>query len=119
MCNQPELNPRYGHVHTTPPTWATFGNRSEFATLRSLEINANNTVVNYAADITQYAVEGDVIWPVYQTVFVDNWVEVLEYFKANNKYMTDLWGFVPGAPWKRLCVSTRHLACRIVAEYWV
>ena len=105
---QTQNNPRYGSQAVLPPTRETFGSGPEFATLRSLDIAANNTLVDYEQTISQYATMGDVIWPVYQTIFTDNFVDLLSYMKANQKYLTDLWGFVPGTQ-RAACYSLPKL----------
>lgn len=94
---RPELHPRFGSTPTTPATWATFGNATRFATLRGFTQTPNLTIVDYEASLRQYAPLGDVIWPVWATIFAPNFDEVARYLAANGFYLTDLWGFVPGS----------------------
>lgn len=93
----PEQDPRYGRTFTTPPTWATFDNATQFATLRSFPMGADGSIENYENVTQQYLPLGSVFWPVWQTIFAPNFPEVMQYLAAQNVTVTDLWGFVPGS----------------------
>jgi hypothetical protein len=89
---RPEQHPRFLTVQTQPLTWPVLGNTTRFATLRGFSQTPNNTIVDYQSTLAQYAELGDVIWPVYMTLFAPNLQEVAAYMAQEGFYMTDLWG---------------------------
>ena len=94
---RPEFHPRYNTTLTLPPTWAEFSNITHFATLRGFSQTSNNTIINYEQTLQQYLPLGDIIWPVYTTLFAPNFAEVIEYMNSLNLFVTDFWGYVPGS----------------------
>ena len=93
----PEQHPRFNRTRTRPPTWATFYNATQFATLRGFQQAADYTILNYVNTTEQYLPLGTVFWPVWQTIFASNFAEVMSYLALQNITVTDLWGFVPGS----------------------
>lgn len=123
---RPEQHPRYGTTITSPATWSTFRNTTRFAALRGFSQTANNTITGYQETLAQYAPLGDVIWPVWQTIFAPNFPEVLQYFSSQGLYMTDLWGFVPGSGpgsemWQAFTPPAQGLAAAaaILGDAWL
>ncbi len=89
---RPEQHPRYSTVQTRPITWPVLGNVTRFATLRGFQQAANYSITGYDETLAQYKGLGDVIWPVYMTLFAPNLADVATYMADNGFYMTDLWG---------------------------
>ena len=94
---RPEQHPRYGTTLTRPPTWASFKNATQFATLRSFNQDGNLSVVDFQAELSNYSQLGQGIGPVWQTIFAPNFGNLTAYLAANGFWMTDLWGYVPGS----------------------
>jgi hypothetical protein len=95
----PKEHPDYDRRHVKPPTWETFGNRTQFTGLRGFAVEGDR-IVNYVQELDKYTKThelGDVIWPSYPIVFAKNLGDLADEIKRRNLYLFDIWGFVPGS----------------------
>ncbi|MBX7258864.1 MAG: sugar phosphate isomerase/epimerase [Candidatus Hydrogenedentes bacterium] len=95
----PAEHPDFARRHVQPPTYATFGNHTEFVALRGFPIE-NNRLVRYAEELDSYTKTydlGNVIWPHYTMIFAENVPELAEEIKRRGLFLFDLWGYVPGS----------------------
>jgi hypothetical protein len=89
------------------PTWETFDRVTQLTTLRSFTIR-DDRLVNFREDLDLYRDLGlgRVIWPVFQTVFAENFRELVAEIKRRDLYLFDVWGHVPGSgyegPWSHV-----------------
>jgi hypothetical protein len=123
---RPDTHPRFGTTQTRPPTWATFGNITQFATLRGFSQDDNLTIDDYQATLSNYSQLGKVIWPVWQTIFAPNFANVTALIADNGFYMTDLWGYVPGSGpgpemWQAFTPPPENLAIasQLLGDRWL
>lgn len=89
----PVENPDYSQKWVNPPTWETFGNRTHFISLRDLS-------GDYKKKLDDYTVKfklGDVVWPSYTMLYLDNTDKIVAELKRRNLFLFDLWGYVPGS----------------------
>ncbi len=92
---EPELHPDWQRRSVRPPTWATFGHRTQFTTLRSLTQSA------WREDLERYTETfglGRVIWPMTQFLWSPQVGEVIEEIRRRGLFLFDLWSHVPGSP---------------------
>jgi pimeloyl-ACP methyl ester carboxylesterase len=95
----PKEHPDYDRRHVKPPSWETFGNRTQFTSLRGFGVEGDR-IVNAAQELDKYTRThdlGDVIWPTYTMLFAKNVGELADEIKRRNLYLFDIWGFVPGS----------------------
>ena len=96
---EPREHPDYARRWVKPPSWETFGNQTQFATLRGFAIE-NDVIVRYAEEIEKYTKTfdlGRVLWPSYPTVFAKNIGELADEVKRRDLFLFDIWGYVPGS----------------------
>jgi hypothetical protein len=97
----PREHPDYHRRAVKPPTWETFGNRTQFFSLRGFQVDeAKGMIVDYAKEIERYTRQyelGDVIWPSYPILFAKNLGDLADENKRRNLYLFDIWGYVPGS----------------------
>lgn len=97
---RPQENPLYGTVKAgfNVVTYELLNSTVPlFSSLRSFSQNATGHIVDYEAALARYAPLGNIIWPVYNTIFAPNVGDVAAYMAQNGFFMTDLWGYVPGS----------------------
>lgn len=95
----PREYPDDSRRHVQPPDWNTFGNKTNFITLRGFQIE-NSRVVNYSKDLDIYTKVyelGDIIWPNHNFLSAENISELIAEFKKRNLFLFDIWGYVPGS----------------------
>ncbi len=95
----PREHPDYDRRAVKPPSWDTFGDRTQFMTLRGFQVK-DQTIVNFAADLERYTRQyelGDVIWPSYEILFAKNLGELADEIQRRGLYLFDIWGYVPGS----------------------
>lgn len=96
---EPREHPDYGRRHVQPPSWETFGHRTQFTSLRGFPLE-NNRVVRFVEEIDRYTKEydlGDVLWPAYPIVFAENLDALVAEIKNRELLLFDIWGYVPGS----------------------
>ena len=96
---EPREHPDYMRRAVRPPSWETFGGRTQFACLRSFEIK-DDRIVGYAEEIEKYTCIhelGSVIWPSYPILFASNLGELADEIRRRELYLFDIWGYVPGS----------------------
>lgn len=93
--------PDFARRHVRVPTWETFEHTPQLTTLRAFTIR-DNQLVNFREDLDRYQSLdlGRVIWPVFQTVFADNFPDLVAEIKKRNLYLFDIWGHVPGSSYE-------------------
>lgn len=113
---EPREHPDYLRRAVRPPSWDTFGGRTQFTTLRMFEMK-DDRIANIAQELELYTrthALGDVIWPAYPVVFAKNLDELAEEIKRRGLYLFDIWGYVPGSGaggyWKQFKVPAEQLA---------
>lgn len=90
----PSLYPDYTRRPFRVPDWATFENKTQFASLRSLHQN------EWREDLDSYTLEfklGRVIWPMLHILHMPQLEEVVEELRKRRLYLFDLWSHVPGS----------------------
>ena len=95
----PQEHPDYNRRHVRPPTWETFGNRTQFTSLRGFGEKDGN-LVDYEQEIDRYTridELGDVLWPAYPVIFAKNLSDLADEIKRRGLFLFDVWGFVPGS----------------------
>jgi len=107
----PREHPDYGRRAVKPPTWETFGNRTQFISLRGFQLDdKNGLLVKYAEEIEKYTRTyelGDVVWPMHQVLAAKNLGDLADEIKRRNLYLFDIWGYVPGSGLKGDWVQIR------------
>ncbi len=113
---EPREHPDYERRAVKPPSWATFGGRSHFTTLRTIAVK-DGRITGFAEEIEKYTRThelGDVIWPSYPVLFAGNLGELADEIKKRGLYLFDIWGYVPGMGpggyWQQFKVSPEQLA---------
>ncbi len=92
-------HPDYDRHYVKPPTWETFGNRTQFTSLRGFGVE-NNQIVRFSEEIEKYTRTfelGDVLWPSYPIIFAENIGALAEEVKRRGLFLFDVWGYVPGS----------------------
>ena len=95
----PELYPDYTRSCAKAVTRGDLGDRIQFMTLRVFTMR-DNQLVNFKEDLDLYTEEfklGKVIWPLYRTIFMDNFRELVDEAAKRGLYLFDFWGYVPGS----------------------
>jgi hypothetical protein len=95
----PAEHPDYARKHVKPPTYGTFGNHTQFVTLRAFSLEGNR-LVQYAEDLESYTKTHDlgcVVWPHSSMIFAENVSDLADEIKRRNLFLFDLWGYVPGS----------------------
>jgi len=95
----PREHPDYARRYVKPPSWETFGNRTQFTSLRGFGMDGNR-IVGYVEEIDKYTKThelGNVLWPSYPIIFADNLGDLADEVKRRGLYLFDLWGYVPGS----------------------
>ena len=95
----PAAHPDYARRHVRVPTWETFGNRTQFMTLRSFS-ERDGKLVGFGEELDRYVDRfglGRVIWPVFPTVFAANFWDLVEEIRQRGLFLFDIWGHVPGS----------------------
>lgn len=114
----PEEYPEYLQRVAPAVTREALENRIQFTSIRAFQItdNAHGTpprgqdaaatknsvgkIVNMEETIDMYVRHfklGKVLWPVYPTLFAENFDELVELCKRDGLYLYDFWGYVPGS----------------------
>ena len=96
---EPREHPDYDRRAVKPPSWETFGNRTQFITLRSFP-SKDGEIVQYQEEIDRYTRQyklGDVLWPDFSVLAAKNLGEVADEIQRRKLYLFDLWSYVPGA----------------------
>ncbi len=89
----PAENPDYNRHWVKAPTWDTFSHKTHFISLRDL-------TGDYKKKLDDYTIKfqlGDVVWPSYTMLYLDNIDEIVAELKRRNLFLFDLWGYVPGS----------------------
>lgn len=98
---EPREHPDYDRRAVKPPTWETFGNRTQFIALRGFTVkDPDKTIVDFEKELELYTRThelGDVVWPFYSIMFAKNLGELADAIKRRNLYLFDIWGYVPGS----------------------
>ncbi len=95
----PREHPDYDRRAVKPPTWDTFKNRTQFATLRGFNVE-NDRIVGYKEELEKFTRQfelGDVIWPSYPILFAKNLGDFADEIARRDLYLFDIWGYVPGS----------------------
>ncbi|MCE5308096.1 MAG: hypothetical protein LLG20_10680 [Acidobacteriales bacterium] len=95
----PREHPDDTRRHVQPPDWNTFGNRTQFTSLRSFEVS-DGRIVRYTEEIEKYTRTlelGDVIWPSYPIIFASNLGDLADEINRRGLFLFDIWGYVPGS----------------------
>lgn len=96
---EPREHPDDDRRAVRPPSWETFGNQTQFATLRGFGVE-NGLITGYAEELGKYTETydlGRVIWPSYPIVFAKNLDVLADEIKRRNLFLFDIWGYVPGS----------------------
>ena len=96
---EPREHPDYARRAVQPPSWDTFNNQTQFATLRGFNVDTNNRLVDFVAELDKHTKTNDlgsVIWPSHPTVFAENLADLADEIKSRNLFLFDIWGYVPG-----------------------
>lgn len=95
----PEEYPDYFRRCVKAVTREDLKNKIQFSTLRVFTISKDNKLINFKEDLDLYTEElklGNVIWPLYRTLFADNFSELVDEIERCGLYLFDFWGYVPG-----------------------
>lgn len=95
----PRVYPDDARRAVQPPSWETFGNKTQFVALRGFGV-AEGKVAGYAEEMERYQNTfrlGNVIWPMANMIFTENLSEVADEIKRRGLFLFDLWGYVPGS----------------------
>jgi sugar phosphate isomerase/epimerase len=82
-----------------PPSWATFGGRTQFTCLRSFEVK-DGLITGYVEEIEKYTRThqlGTILWPSYPILFAKNLGDLADEIKRRGLFLFDIWGYVPGS----------------------
>ena len=96
---EPREHPDYDRRYVHPPSWETFGNRTQFAALRGFGVE-DGRIVGFVEALERYTEThklGTVIWPSYPIIFAENLNELAEEIKRRGLFLFDIWGYVPGS----------------------
>ena len=108
---EPREHPDYDRRYVHPPSWETFGNRTQFAALRGFGVE-DGRIVGFVEALERYTEThklGTVIWPSYPIIFAENLNELAEEIKRRGLFLFDIWGYVPGSGPAAIGSSTRRL----------
>ena len=94
----PTVYPDFKRRKVRAPTWETFNHATQLTVLRCFTIK-DNRLVNWREDLELYTQKfklGKIIWPIFQTVFAENFKDLVQEIKRQKYYLFDIWGHVPG-----------------------
>ncbi|NQT93954.1 MAG: hypothetical protein HQ559_14430, partial [Lentisphaerae bacterium] len=94
----PTVYPDFPRRSVRVPTWGTFENTTQFLSVRAFSVE-NGRLVRFREDLDLYEKEfdlGRVIWPVYYTIYPENFGELVAEIKKRGLYLFDIWGYIPG-----------------------
>ncbi len=98
---KPENYPDYKERHAKAVTREALNNEIQFTSLRVFsEDNKTKMLTDIKGEIDLYTKTfrlGNVLWPVYKTLFAENFEELAEEVQKLGLYMFDFWGYVPGS----------------------
>ena len=89
--------PDYSRRHLRVPSWETFANKIQFASLRGFKLEGGK-LVGIADILDMYTKRfglGRVIWPFFTLYKASNLEELTAEFKKRGLYLFDVWGYVP------------------------
>ncbi|MBU4199001.1 MAG: sugar phosphate isomerase/epimerase [Verrucomicrobia bacterium] len=95
----PTIYPDYTRRTVKVPTWKTFDNTTQFTTLRCFT-QKDGRLVDWEKDLDLYVNElklGRVIWPVFPTLYAENFKDLVAEIKRRGLFLFDFWGHVPGS----------------------
>lgn len=95
----PREHPDDNRRYVRPPDWNTFGNRTQFMSLRGFKMVDGN-LVDYVEEMEKWARTfdlGDVFWPHYPFLYAKNLGDLLDAIKKRNYFLFDIGGYVPGS----------------------
>lgn len=95
----PELYPDFARREFSVPTRSTFEHAIQFATLRVFTLKEKR-LVDWEADLDLYTKHfdlGRVVWPLIDTIFAENFDDLVHAIKNRDLWLFDLWGHVPGS----------------------
>ena len=112
----PREHPDDARRSVKPPTWETFGNKTQFCTLRGFGVE-KDMITGYVEELDKYTKDfdlGRVVWPSYPIVFAKNIGDLADEIKKRDLFLFDIWGYVPGSGpgdyWMQYTVPAEALA---------
>lgn len=96
---EPEKYRDYSRRCVKVPMWKTFENKTHCTILRVFS-QKEGMLINYKEDIDFYTKElrlGNVVWPFFETLFANNFNDLVDEIKRQGLYLFDFWGHVPGS----------------------
>ncbi len=93
----PKQYPEFTRRAFIVPTWDTFGNKTQFTSLRVFTVREGK-LVDFREDLDAYTKTlelGNVIWPHFSAVFAENFKELALEIKRRGLFLFDIWGHVP------------------------
>lgn len=97
---KPEKYPLYKQRNAKAVTRRQLGDKIRFMALRWFDTDDNGNLLNFTAAFDRYTREfdlGDVMWPMYPTLFAGNFREFAEEAARRGMYMMDFGAYVPGS----------------------
>ena len=97
---EPENYPSYARRNAKAVTRPQFGNQIRFMALRWFDTDEKGNLLNITEAFDRYTKEfdlGDMMWPMYPTLFAPNFKEFAEEAAKRGMYMMDFGGYVPGS----------------------
>jgi len=89
----PAEHPDYDRKWVKPLSWQTFNNKTHFISLRDLTGDYKKKLDDYTSRFKL----GNIIWPSYTLLYLENVYEIVAELKQRNLFLFDLWGYVPGS----------------------
>ncbi len=97
---EPDRYP-YNKARTVPAAGRNaLNNEIQFTVLRTFTQGSDGSLLDPRKEIELYTERfrlGNVIWPVYPTLFAPNVKEMIDVVSEKGLYLFDIWGYVPGA----------------------
>lgn len=98
---KPENYPDYKERHAKAVTREALNHEIQFTSLRVFSTdNTTKMLTDFKSEIDLYTKTfrlGNVLWPVYKTLFAENFEELADEVQKRGLYMFDFWGYVPGS----------------------
>jgi len=98
---KPEKYPDYQERYAKAVTREALNNEIQFTSLRVFsEDNKTKMLTDIKGEIELYTktfLLGNVLWPVYKTLFAENFGVLVDEVQKRGLYMFDFWGYVPGS----------------------
>lgn len=97
---EPEKYPSYTRRNAKAVTRPQLGNQIRFMALRWFDTDEKGNLLNTTEAFDRYTKEfdlGDMMWPMYPTLFAGNFNEFAEEAARRGMYMMDFGGYVPGS----------------------